>query len=183
MTAAEAFFLKAEAGLRGWAGAGDPGTDYNNGITQSFAQYGLDATNYLADASSTCAQYIDPNATVAGANDIKTGNPYLSTITIKWDNAATFQQKLERIITQKYIAMFPDGQEAWSEFRRTLYPKLYPNTENYSNGTISTAKFIRRINFALSERNTNAPGVADATQKLGGADNGGTPMWWDTNPK
>jgi hypothetical protein len=182
MTAGEAWFLKSEAALRGWNGSGDAGTDYNNGINQSFAQYGLDATNYLNDATSTCAQYIDPNAVTAGQNDIKTGSPYLSTITIKWDNSATFQQKLERIITQKYIAMFPDGQEAWSEFRRTLYPKLYPNTVNFSNGTVSTAKFIRRINFALSERNTNPAGVSDATQKLGGPDTGGTPMWWDVNP-
>ncbi len=181
MTSAEAWFLKAEAALRGWAGAGTAGTDYNNGITASFAQYGLDATNYLNDASSTPAQYIDPNAITAGQNDIKTGSPYLSTITIKWDNAATFQQQLERIITQKYIAVYPDGQEAWSEFRRTLYPKLYPNTQNFSNGTITTSKFIRRINFALSERNTNAAGVSDATTKLGGPDTGGTPMWWDVN--
>jgi hypothetical protein len=182
MTAAEAWFLKAEAGLRGWAGAGDPGSDYNAGITQSFAQYGLDATSYLADATSTPAQYLDPNAITPGQNDIKTGSPYLSTITIKWDNAATTAQKLERIITQKYIAMYPDGQEAWSEFRRTLYPKIYPNTENYSNGTITTSKFIRRINFALSERNNNPAGVKDATSKLGGPDTGGTPLWWDVNP-
>lgn len=78
--------------------------------------------------------------------------------------------------------MFPDGQEAWSEFRRTLYPKIYPNTVNFSNGSIPTAKFIRRINFALSERNNNPSGVSDATQKLGGPDNGGTKLWWDVNP-
>jgi hypothetical protein len=181
MTAAEAWFLKAEASLRGWAGAGDAGTDYNNGVTASFAQYGLDATAYLNDATSTAAQYIDPKAITAGQNNITTGSPYLSTITIKWDNSASTAQKLERIITQKYIAMFPDGQEAWSEFRRTLYPKLYPNVVNFSNGTIPTAKFIRRINFALSERNTNPNGVADAVKKLGGPDTGGTPLWWDVN--
>ncbi|HLZ86815.1 MAG TPA: RagB/SusD family nutrient uptake outer membrane protein [Puia sp.] len=181
MTAAEAWFLKSEAALRGWAGAGDAGTDYNSGISASFAQFGLDATSYLNDATSTAAQYIDPKAVTPGENDITTGSPYLSTITIKWDNSATFQQKLERIITQKYIAMFPDGQEAWSEFRRTLYPKLYPNTVNFSNGAIPTAKFIRRINFALSERNTNPNGVADAVKKLGGPDTGGTPMWWDVH--
>jgi hypothetical protein len=181
MTAGEAWFLKAEAAVRGWAGAGDAGTDYNSGVSASFAQYGLDATAYLNDATSTASQYIDPKAIKAGENDITTGSPYLSTITIKWDNAATTAQKLERIITQKYIAMYPDGQEAWSEFRRTLYPKLYPNTVNYSNGAIPSAKFIRRINFAISERNTNPNGVADAVKKLGGPDNGGTPLWWDVN--
>jgi len=183
MTAAEAWFLKAEAGIRGWAKAGDAGTAYNTGVTASLAQYGVDAqaTAYLADATSTAAQYIDPKATVAAANDIKTGNQDLSTITIKWDNAATFAQKLERIITQKYIAMYPDGQEAWSEFRRTRYPKLFRNKVNYSNGAIPTDKFVRRVNFPLSERNTNANGVAGGVTALGGPDTGGTPLWWDVN--
>jgi hypothetical protein len=40
MTAAEAWFLKAEAAIRGWANAGDAGTDYNSGIETSFSQYG-----------------------------------------------------------------------------------------------------------------------------------------------
>jgi hypothetical protein len=179
MTSAEAWFLKAEAALRGWAGAGVAGTDYNNGILGSFSQYGLDGTSYMNDATSVPQQYIDPNSVTPGQNDVKTGNPSLSTITIKWDPAASFDQQLERIITQKYIAMYPDGQEAWSEFRRTGYPKLWPNVVNYSNGLISTAKMIRRIPFAQSEVNTNPIGVAGAVTKLGGPDTGGTPLWWD----
>ena len=158
MTSAEAWFLKSEAAMRGWAGAGDAKTNYNNGILASFSQYGLDGTSYMNDATSVPQQYIDPNSVTAGENDVKTGNPNLSTITIKWDPAATQAQQLERIITQKYIAMYPDGQEAWSEFRRTGYPKLWPNTVNYSNGLIPTQKMIRRIPFAQSEVNTN-PGV------------------------
>jgi Susd and RagB outer membrane lipoprotein len=179
MTSAEAWLLKAEAALRGWAGAGNAGTDYNNGILASFSQYGLDGTSYMNDATSVPQQYIDPNSVTTGQNDIKTGNPSLSTITIKWNPAATFDQQLERIITQKYIAMYPDGQEAWSEFRRTGYPKLWPNVVNYSNGLISTAKMIRRIPFAQSEVNTNPIGVAKAVTYLNGPDTGGTPLWWD----
>ncbi|MDI3319734.1 RagB/SusD family nutrient uptake outer membrane protein [Pinibacter soli] len=180
MTAAEAWFLKAEAALRGWAGAGDAQTNYNNGIKASFTQYGLDATSYINDATSTAAQYIDPNAVSAGQNDVKTGNANLSTITIKWNSADGFDKSLERIITQKWLAVFPDGQEAWSEFRRTGYPKLFPVVVNNSNGTIPTAKFIRRINFAQSEVSTNIGGVQNATKLLGGPDTGGTPLWWDT---
>jgi hypothetical protein len=179
MTAAEAWFLKAEASLRGWAGAGVTQTDYETGVQTSFKQYGLDATNYLQDATSTAKPYTDPKAITAGQNDIPAGSPWLSTITIKWDNAASFDKKLERIITQKWLAMYPDGQEAWTEFRRTGYPKLFPVVINNSGGTISTTAFIRRINFAQSERNTNPAGVTGATQLLGGPDNGGTRLWWD----
>jgi hypothetical protein len=120
MTAAEAWLLKAEAALRGWTGAGTAQTDYQTGIQTSFDQYGLgSATTYYNDALSKPKQYIDPKSVTAGQNNVMTGSPYLSNITIKWDGAGTFDQNLERIITQKWIAIYPDGEEAWSEFRRT----------------------------------------------------------------
>lgn len=182
MTAAEAWFLKAEAALYGWAGAGSAATNYTTGIQTSFAQYGLNASTYVNDATSTAMPYVDPKAITAGQNNVSVGSPYLSTITIKWDPTATQAQMLERIITQKWIAMYPDGQEAWSEFRRTRYPKLFPVIINNSGGAISTSAFIRRINFAQSERNTNPNGVKAAVGLLGGGpDTGGTPLWWDVN--
>jgi len=181
MTSAEAWFLKAEAALYGWAGAGSIQSNYEQGINDSFTQYGLSATSYIADNTSTPAPYVDPKN---AANNVNPGDAHLSTITIKWDNAATPAQQLERIITQKWIAMYPEGQEAWSEFRRTTYPKLFPVVVNNSQGKISTNKFIRRINFPISEYSNNLPGVTKAVTLLGGGlpDNGGTPLWWDTNP-
>jgi hypothetical protein len=185
MTAAEAWFLKSEAAIRGWAGAGDAGTDYNTGIQTSMNQYAVSSSAagaYAADNSSTEAPYTDPKSITAGQNDVTSG-PNLSTITIAWNDADAFQTKLQRIITQKWIAMYPEGQEAWSEFRRTLFPTLFPVVVNYSGGTISTSKFIRRLPFAADENSTNAAGVAGAITLLGGPDNGGTRLWWDTNPQ
>ena len=37
----------------------------------------------------------------------------------------------DRIITQKWIAMFPEGCEAWAEQRRTGYPRLFPVRFNH----------------------------------------------------
>jgi hypothetical protein len=181
LVASEAWFLKAEAALRSWSGAGDAKTNYEKGIQTSFDQYGLSASfvGYKDDATSKPEQYIDPKAVNAGENNVLNGNANLSTITIKWDDAATFEQKLERIITQKWIAIFPDGQEAWSEFRRTGYPKLFPVIVNTSGGKVPTNKFIRRINFTAGEYATNKPAVDRAIEKLGGPDTGGTPLWWD----
>ena len=87
--------------------------------------------------------------------------------------------KLEKIITQKWIAMYPNGQEAWSEFRRTGYPKVIPVVNNLSNGTIDTDIQVRRMTFPRSEYANNAAAVKEATSLLGGADNGGTKLWWD----
>jgi len=178
MTSAEAWFLKAEAALRGWAGAGNAGANYNQGILTSFSQYGLDGSTYMNDATDLPQAYIDPKSIVAGANNV-TSAPELSTITIKWDGAAPFAQQLERIITQKYIAMYPEGQEAWSEYRRTGYPMLWPNVVNTSGGLIPSAKGIRRLPFSIDEVNSNPAGVAGAVTLLGGPDTGGTPLWWD----
>lgn len=48
MTAAEVWFLRAEAALRGFSNE-TPKTCYETGIKTSFAQWGVDdATNYLA---------------------------------------------------------------------------------------------------------------------------------------
>ena len=174
MTTSEVYFLKAEAALRGWAGAGSSKANYEMGIAKSFEQHGVaNSASYMADNTSVPANYVDP---VNAANNANA----LSTITIAWDEAGTNEEKLERIITQKWIAMFPEGQEAWSEFRRTGYPKIFPVVSNQSNGTIDTNIQIRRIPFVDSEKSTNAAGVTTAVTLLGGADNGGTRLWWDT---
>jgi hypothetical protein len=174
MTASEVYFLKAEAALRGWTGAGDAQVNYETGISISFDQRGASGVAaYIADNTSTPADYVDP---VNASNSISA----MSNVTIAWDNAASDELKLEKIITQKWIAVFPDGQEAWSEFRRTGYPKIFPVVSNQSSGTIDTNIQIRRIPFAVSEYDTNSDGVAGAITKLGGADNGGTRLWWDT---
>ena len=178
MTSAEAAFLKAEAALRGWAGAGTAQANYELGIQRSFDQYSLgSASAYFNNAVMVPNPYTDPKAVTPGQNNIIAGSPYLSTITIKWNSAGTFNENLERIITQKWISMYPDGQEAWSEFRRTGFPKLFPVVINNSGGKIPTGTFVRRINMPSAEANN--PALAAAIATLGGPDNGATRLWWD----
>ena len=43
---------------------------------------------------------------------------------------------LEAIITQKWMAVFPNGNEGWAEFRRTDYPKLMLPLNNASGGDV-----------------------------------------------
>ena len=174
MTAAEVAFLKAEAALRGWVGSGGAQANYEEGISLSFQQHGASgASAYTADNTSTPIDYVDP---VNPANSAEA----VSNITIAWNAGDTNEVKLEKIITQKWIAMFPEGQEAWSEYRRTGYPKIFPVVSNQSGGTIDTEIQIRRIPFVDSELSTNADGVANAVNLLGGPDTGGTRVWWDT---
>ncbi|PZP52560.1 MAG: SusD/RagB family nutrient-binding outer membrane lipoprotein [Pseudopedobacter saltans] len=177
MTASEIWFLKAAASLRGWANAGDLATNYTTGIQTSMNQWGVSSANaltFINDATSKPANYVDPKN---AANNINA----LSSITIKWDATSSKEVMLERIITQKWLAMFPEGQEAWTTYRRTGYPRLFPVVNNTSNGTISTALQIRRINYPSNEYSSNKDAVTAAVTLLGGPDTGGTPLWWDTN--
>ncbi|HFK5567937.1 TPA: RagB/SusD family nutrient uptake outer membrane protein [Elizabethkingia anophelis] len=177
LSAAESYFTRAEGALRGWNMGGTAKELYETGIRTSFQQAGASGTdNYLNDNTSTAAAYRDP---ASPSNNVTAGSPLLSTITIKWNEADSFEKKLERIITQKWIAIFPNGQEAWSEFRRTGYPKIFPVVVNNSGGTIDASKQIRRMPFPISEYQDNPQGVASGTAVLGGADNGGTRLWWD----
>jgi hypothetical protein len=172
MTSAEVYFLRAEAALNGWANAGGSVQQlYEQGITTSMAQWKVDPAGYLNDATSLPAPSIDPKRKDTIANP--------STITIKWNDAAAESIKRERISTQKWLAMFPEGQEAWTEFRRTGYPRLFKVINNNSGGTISSDIQIRRLPYPQNEYNTNPNTVAAGIKLLGGPDNGGTRLWWD----
>ena len=173
MTAAEVWFLRAEGALEDWNMKGTPKNLYEKGIRTSLEQHGIAATAsaYIA-STKTPARY----AGISGSPSAEAP----SNITVIWDEQAAKEQKLERIITQKWIAIYPLGQEAWSEFRRTGYPKIFPIVDNLSNGTISTTEQVRRLPFPESEYSGNRDEVEKAVSLLGGGkDNGGTRLWWD----
>jgi len=175
MTCAEVYFLRAEGALRGWDMGGSVQELYEMGVKKSFEQHGCAGVDdYLADDASKPVDYEDP---VHPGNSIAA----VETATIKWNDADDYETKLNKIITQKWIAVYPDGQEAWSEFRRTGYPKQFPLIVNNSGGTIPDGTFIKRVNFVEPEYQTNPKGVEEALKCLKGPDTGGTPLWWDVN--
>lgn len=173
MTAAEVWFLRAEGALEDWNMKATAKECYEKGIRISLEQHGV---------ASLASAYIESTNTPARYVGIS-GSPSAdapSNVTVAWNEQATKEQKLERIITQKWIAIYPLGQEAWSEFRRTGYPKIFPVVDNLSNGTINTTTQVRRLPFPESEYNGNREEVEKAVQLLrGGQDHGGTRLWWD----
>ena len=179
MTAAEGFFLRAEAALRGWNMGGTARGFYEAGIRASFSENGVTGEDaYINNSSLKPSRFVDRTS---GGNAATAP----STITIAWDDEADFETNLERIMTQKWIAMYPDGCEGWAEFRRTGYPRLLPVVNNDSQGLVDTDVQVRRCPFPVQEYNTNATAVQKAIQLLdsealgGGQDNGGTRLWWD----
>ena len=172
ITAAESFFLRAEGALRGWNMGGTAKDFYEQGVRMSFDENGAgSADSYLADATSTPGAFED--------NVGSDSYTFKTKVTPAWKDNGTFEEQLERIITQKWIAMYPDGPEGWSEYRRTGYPELIPVVRNSSSGTIDTNLQIRRLPFPQDEKLNNAEGVTTGIAALGGQDNGGTKLWWD----
>ena len=176
----ETHFLMAEAALRGWAGTGSAQEHYETGVRESFGEWGAGGVDaYLEQDNSLLPwDYNDPKAD----GDV---NDFVNRIEVgvKWDEADDNEVKLEKIMTQKWLAAVHNTIEIWVDHRRTGYPKLPFNYKNDSNsdwGVIPADDFLRRMPFVNGERNNNPQGVSDATQKLGGPDEIGTRLWWDT---
>lgn len=174
MNAAEVSFLRAEGAIRNWNMGGTAADLYNRGIELSFEQNGASGVaTYVADDTNIPAGYTYP------LGNTNYNFSARSTITIKWDESDTFERKLERIITQKWIAIFPLGNEAWAEFRRTGYPKLAPVVDNNSRGAVAIGGYIKRLAFSSTEYDENRDNIFDAIRLLNGTDNEGTKLWWD----
>lgn len=173
MTPAEIWFLRAEAALRKWT-TEDPGTCYKNGIIASFQQHGIFQWEDYMSRDLPAADFQDVYDT---DNNIKAR----CQVSPRWIETADKEVKLEKIITQKWIAMFPEGCEAWAEQRRTGYPRLFPVKYNNSkNGCIDSEIMIRRLNFPGSLQTENEEQYHELVKALGGADHAGTRLWWDT---
>lgn len=171
--AAETAFLRAEGALRGWDMGGSARDFYEQGVKLSFDQRKVSgADEYLANAVAVPEPFIDP------VNPAKCNYTPKTKITIAWNESASTEEKLERIITQKWIANFPLGFEGWADYRRTGYPEVFPSVSNLSNGVIDTNRQLRRLPFPLSEKQGNSANVSAAVSMLGGPDTGATDLWW-----
>lgn len=173
MTAAESYFLRAEAALRGWNAGGDAKSFYERGVTVACEECDAATGSYLA-STATLDKYSDP---ISGFS-----YTFNSTATPAWDDAASFEGKLERIATQRWINAFPNGAEGWSIVRRTGYPDLINVMNNGSNNTVDSDLGPRRLPFCQQEKDNNPEGVSAGVAALGGADNAGTRLWWDKKP-
>jgi len=171
MCAAEAWFLRAEGALLGWNMGGTAKELYENGIRNSMIQWGITDNTAIQN-------YINSTALPVAPDDFL-NSPAVTDIPVSFSNDINVQK--EQIATQKWLALFPDAMEAWADYRRGHYNKLYPvvNSDN-PDLTDPSTQWIRRITFLLSERQSNGPEVEKAINLLGGPDKITTPLWWDT---
>ncbi|MDR2118878.1 MAG: SusD/RagB family nutrient-binding outer membrane lipoprotein [Tannerellaceae bacterium] len=166
----ETYFLLAEAAVSGHELDGDWESNYRQGIVESFRYLESTASGSLiadADPEADAAAYIEANAGSYLAN------PEL---------AVTQAQKLEAIITQKYLASNPiNAHEAWNDFRRTAYPVInnagrQPELTfaSYISDSPREDKMLVRHVYPQAEYdlNSNTPDVGNSFSN---------PIFWDKN--
>ena len=178
MSSAEVYFLRAEGALEGWNMQGTAEELYNKGIEMSMTEERIGASPAEVEA------YINSTNTPVPLNDAW-NTPASSDIPVKFLTGANKEKQLEQIITQKWIALYPDGWEAWAELRRTKYPKNYPRL-NSDNPDVPANAQMSRLVFVTGEYSNNSTAVAEAEQlpelvQKGGNKNS-TRLWWDAKP-
>lgn len=180
LTAPEVAFLRAEGALRGWNMGGTAKEFYNRGIFLSLTDFRMKKMGVNLSAADIDA-YINNTNTPAPVAD-KWNTPPMTDIPVKFDESGDFERKLEQIITQKWLAIYPDGWESWSERRRTGYPRGYA-VINSLNPDIPVTGLVRRLTFSSSEFANNKVAVEEAITLLANGPNEiTTRLWWDAKP-
>lgn len=176
MCGAEAWFLMAEAKLRLGLGSESVEHYYEQGIRASFAEWGCGGVEaYISDDTS---EPLENFSDAVSGRSTKVAK-MLSNLVVAWDDFATEDEKMERIMIQKWIALFPNGQEAWSEMRRTGYPGFVTILNDKSNGDVPAGNIICRLKFPTTEYSDNSENTQAAVAMLNGTDVAGTRLWWD----
>ncbi len=181
MLAAESYFLQAEGILKGLIAAGTVKEAFNNGILESFRYLNKDESGGISSkfVDTTTGQIAATavNARYIQINPQKEAAIYLSdNVTnrlVNFDLAVTDEEKLEAIITQKYIAHnMIKGDESWNEYRRTLYPLSDASSTDRYRSFKSTQSTVlpTRLQYPAREFSYNADNV---NAQKGTAPNGG----------
>lgn len=158
MNWADACFLKAEAALRYGIGSKSAEGYYYEGIEASFAQYGL---------TSAVKEYKEQNGIKWNTNG-KGLTDFRCLYHADINGEGDFDNHLEQIIKQRYIADYFNGYSAWCLERRTRVLKFPPffcnSTTEGSNGTYD---FIpERYVYPLSEITNNTAAYWNAVSDL-----------------
>lgn len=145
MNYAEVKFILAEAAAKGWISSSEE-QHYKDGVLNSIKLW-MPAWNVPIDT-------------------------YLIAAGIEWDNAATLDEKMEKIHLQKYYALFLADLQQWFEYRRTGHPVI-PKGLGLKNNGVMPARMTYPV-YVQSANPTNYQ-IAVAEQ---GPDLISTQVWW-----
>ncbi len=218
MKAEEVMFLRAEGALYGWSMGGTAQEFYEQGIRQFLAGSGeatghgyssSEVDSYLSNRGAGASDldnsdyyyidYYDSDNNLTewdgmyllnnGFSSVDT-NPYSSGLMPDGSTRSEEEVQLEKIITQKWIAMFPMSNIAWTDIRRTGYPRLVPPvTGAYldADGSIDEDTYVRRLPYSTNSNDAVAseiltsavPVLEEETTGTATGNKQGVYLWWD----
>lgn len=92
----------------------------------------------------------------------------------------TNEARLKRIITQKWIANFPNGLEGWADFRRTDYPDItLPFAGVSGSSTVASGTWVKRVRYPDNEHRQNEENMPEGMRSEND-DRMDIKVWWDT---
>jgi hypothetical protein len=147
----EVSFLEAEAASRGWI-SGDANTYYQQGIRAAIEQLSL-----------------YPGMTALSTSAI---NTFISAHTL------TSGKEIEQINMQKWVDLFPNGFEAFSNQRRSGYPVLAA-IEDVGPETETNGVAPKRLFYPSTEALENTVNYQAALSRMNGKNDWLVPVWWD----
>jgi hypothetical protein len=157
LTTAEAYFLKAEAIVRGITGVtgvtGNADAAFKEGINKSMKMWGCTDDNI---------------------------NTYLATSDLANITTGSTEQKLEKIAVQRWINSYTEGFEGWAVVRKLGYPstlaKGVTDPDIFGLGDIN-GKYPERMIYGSSAKSKNGDNLAIAVGRQG-ADAMDTKLWF-----
>ncbi len=155
MSYSELQFILAEARERGFITIGSAEEYYKNGIRASVDYYK--------------GRYTLINLPQI-ASKLVLDNSYFQQADVAYSGSS--QEKLSKIGTQKWLALFFTGMEGWYDWRRTGYPQIVPGPAAFINSV--PVRFI----YPGSVQSLNKENYEEAIARQG-EDALTTRVWWD----
>ena len=107
-----------------------------------------------------------------GVFDQAAFDTFIAQDAVKWVGG----EEIKRIHQQKWASLFTNGQEAWSEWRRSDFPVLTPSANPIN--PVSTGIPVRN-GYPTTEPDLNGANYDAVLAKIG-KDNIDVRVWWDT---
>jgi len=127
-----------------------------------------DANALFKEGIQASMEYVGVNADAAQA--------YLDGVT---NLTGSNEAQLKQIITQKWLANFPNGVEGWADFRRTDYPDLSLPVDGVSgSSTVAEGTWVKRVRYPDNEHRQNEENMPNGMQDVT-TDRMDIKVWWD----
>ncbi len=149
---AEVQFLLAEAAARGWAGS-NPQQFYHNGIRAAMKQLEM-YPGMAAVAPTDVDAFVTAHPLPQPADSI-----------------------IKHISLQKWVALFPNGYEAFANQRRTGWPEMMDIVDVGNESETGKIPFARLF-YPGTEAFTNTANYQEALKRIGGTNDWMVPVWW-----